>query len=336
MRTFTDQEVDWLTSNYATLGLKKCAEILNRKANVVGPKARSLGLSCRKGPAPRPYDPDAIIMAYKSIGTIEKVAKHLKVSEENVTKVLREVGISGRPTTPFEKHKKGIIIDYIENKLSYKAIGIKYSLSGDQIRYGLRRSGLVQPDRQGHYANRKSTYASWVIKYGKEEADCRWIEYKAKLIKNARRGNESPRFGKAPPQGTGNGWKGWYRGHYFRSLREVAFMLSCDDAQTSWECAERKEYAIRYIFMDKERTYRPDFVIGNELIELKPKKLHTSRLVVAKKLAAEAFCTEKGLTYRLIDIEIDTKRIKKAFEEGLIKFDRDYEERFLAYIKASA
>ncbi len=336
MSKFTTREIDWLRANYAKLGRKKCAETLGRGSNIVGFKAVSLGLRCRRGAARRQFNAASVIRCYRSLKTVERVAKHLKTGEEQVSRVLKSAGISGRPQTPFEEHKDAIVADYLEGKTSRKDIAAKYGLSDDQIKHGLKKLGLNDRSRWGHVINRKSTYEYWVAKHGKDEADRRWVEYRDKLNRNARRGKAHSRFGKPPAEGSGNGWKGWYRGAYFRSLREAMFMLNAERDGIEWKTAETKEYTVYYTFMGKTCTYRPDFIVGRDLWELKPIKLHDSPRVTAKRLAAEAFCRERGLTYRLEDIAIDKGRVHEALKDGRIRFDRDYEERLLAYIRASA
>ncbi len=32
-------------------------------------------------------------------------------------------------------------------------------------------------------------------------------------------------YGRPSPQGSGNGWSGWYKERYFRSLRELMFLI---------------------------------------------------------------------------------------------------------------
>jgi hypothetical protein len=32
-------------------------------------------------------------------------------------------------------------------------------------------------------------------------------------------------YGKPSPQGSGNGWSGWYKGKYFRSIMELSFIV---------------------------------------------------------------------------------------------------------------
>lgn len=335
-QNWTETEVEWLRENYAALGSVACGTYLNRSAKAVAKFALKRGIpkGKRRYPPRRIYDEAAIYKAYETTKNLKEVAAAFNTDYNRISTILKRNGVEVKPYSRFREFQEEIVTDYLRGDMSNVAIGKKYGLSNDRIAEGLKELGIFDPLRRNRFPHRKSMYECWMKRYGKEEADRRMAEYSAKKSLCSS-GSNNPMYGKAPPEGAGNGWKGWYRGHYFRSLREVAFMLRCDDAQTSWESAERKEYTVRYVFMDKEKTYRPDFVVGNELIELKPKRLHTSRLVTTKKLAAEAFCAERGLTYRLIDIEIDAERIKKAMDEGLIKFDRDYEERFLAYVKAS-
>jgi hypothetical protein len=134
-------------------------------------------------------------------------------------------------------------------------------------------------------------------------------------------------YDKPTPQGAGNGWKGWYKEHYFRSLRELMFMIQADDKGVIWVSAE--SIRIPYLWNGNQRTYRPDFRVENRLIEIKPKRLHTSPLVSAKQEAAKLFCATHGLIYELIDMSIDSGKIYDSYVKNLIRFSHDYEQRFL-------
>ena len=83
----------------------------------------------------------------------------------------------------------------------------------------------------------KSVYEAWVEKYGIEEADKRMVACKKKHSKN-NSGSNNPMYGKPSPNGSGNGWKGWYKERYFRSLRELTYMLELEESATSWVSAE--------------------------------------------------------------------------------------------------
>lgn len=109
------------------------------------------------------------------------------------------------------------------------------------------------------------------------------------------------------------------------------FMIKMDEEGVSWRPGE-KGHSIPYRFMDRDRTYRPDFIVGNVMYELKPTRLHDTPSVTAKRIAAEAFCLVRDMEYRLIDIEIDEDVLKAALDKGDIRFERDYERKFRAYV----
>lgn len=180
-------------------------------------------------------------------------------------------------------------------------------------------------------SNRKPIYDCWLNKYGKEIADQKLESFKAKLsIRNSGEGN--PMYGKPCPCGGGNGWSGWYKGWFFRSLGELSFMVNTIELQNlSWLSAETKECAINYID-DKgnKRTYFPDFLVdGTRLIEIKPKKLWNLDTNLQKKKYAEAYCKEKGWIYEMIEpISLSFNELQVLYNSGLIKFTKKYEYIF--------
>ena len=64
---------------------------------------------------------------------------------------------------------------------------------------------------------KKSVYYWWEKKYGKEAADTKLLNFK-KILSNKMSGEKNPMYGKPSPPGAGNGWSGWYKGWYFRSI----------------------------------------------------------------------------------------------------------------------
>lgn len=179
----------------------------------------------------------------------------------------------------------------------------------------------------------RSVYSIWLQKYGKEIADKKMAACKEKQSK-ASSGKNNSMYGKPSPKGSGVGWKGWYKNVYFRSLREVSYLIHLDENNITWVPAEKKQYTIKYINWDgAERTYRPDFIINNEkLVEIKPKRLHETPNIIAKTKAALIWAAENNLKYEIIDFEINYDKILNALNSGLLKFDRDYKERFLKYL----
>ena len=93
---------------------------------------------------------------------------------------------------------------------------------------------------------------------------------------------------------------GNYKGFHFRSSLELKYMIEyLNDVQ--WRSGESKDFAIRYTFENKTRTYYPDFIIGTRVIEIKPTYLFNEPIVVAKSEAAIKWCESKGFTYEMID-----------------------------------
>jgi hypothetical protein len=137
-------------------------------------------------------------------------------------------------------------------------------------------------------------------------------------------------FGKPSPQGSGNGWSGWYKNWFFRSLRELSYMIKVlEEQQLNWKTPD-KSFKILYIdYAGKNRTYFPDFIIDNRVIEIKPLKLHNTPKILAKKKAAEDFCKSQNMTYELIDpIMLSKEEIKSLYISGQIKFLDKYDTKF--------
>ena len=81
-------------------------------------------------------------------------------------------------------------------------------------------------------------------------------------------------YGKPAPIGSGNGWSGWYKGWYFRSLLELSFMINVIERfNMPWISAENQTYKISYVDTNlKQRNYYADFIIDNKyIVECKPK-----------------------------------------------------------------
>lgn len=174
---------------------------------------------------------------------------------------------------------------------------------------------------------------AYIERYGEEEGLVRFAALQAKHRANSS-GSGNPMYGKPTPQGSGNGWKGWYKGHYFRSLREAMFMVGMDNKDVAWMHGEK--VSIKYLLDGRDRTYRPDFIVGTQMIEIKPIKMHRSPLVQLKAEAGRAYCLANQMTYKLIDIQIDSGAILKKLDSGDIKFAGDYEARFRAYVAMSS
>jgi hypothetical protein len=165
--------------------------------------------------------------------------------------------------------------------------------------------------------------------YGKEKAN----KMKNNLsILNS--GSKNKMYGKPSPQGSGNGWSGWYKGWYFRSLIELSYMVNVIEKNGwQWVDAEAKKYKIPYVKDGIKRNYFGDFIVNNEeFIEIKPRKLRNSERVLLKEEAGIKWCKEHNLIYNIVcDDEFDKladSEIDRMVSQGIIKFIDRYQRKY--------
>jgi Zn-finger nucleic acid-binding protein len=215
----------------------------------------------------------------------------------------------------------------ISRKKSYK--NSKYKTK--EFRKKLSES--VSGEKNGMYG--KSVYDVWVEKYGKEKAD-KLEKERSKKISKSMSGKNNPMYGKPSPQGSGNGWSGWYKGWFFRSLKELSYMINVIERfNLKWESCEKGKFAIEYVDVnDKKRNYFPDFLIENKyIVEIKPKKLWNSFNIKLKQKAAEKWCNKNGYVYKIRDIELNEDKILELYKKGDIKFMKKYNDKIIGYFK---
>jgi hypothetical protein len=196
--------------------------------------------------------------------------------------------------------------------------------------YRTKYSGKNSPRYGGD-----SNYKIWLKKYGKEVAEEKMGEYRKKQSINSS-GENNPMFGKPSPNGSGNGYSGWFDKTYFRSLRELMFLIYAKRFNMDIENLEKKKYKIPYEdYTGKIRNYFGDFIVnGRYFVEIKPKKLQSSPKNISKKEAALVFCKENDLIFKYIDPPINNKLLKKHHKRGDIKFLPKYEIKFQEYNKS--
>jgi len=179
--------------------------------------------------------------------------------------------------------------------------------------------------------NTRPVFEIWKEKYDEETYNEKVKELKIKQSK-ASSGKNNPMYGKPSPNGSGNGWSGWYKGWFFRSLNELSYMVQIIKRfNLSWESGEQQKYKISYINWEgKQRNYFPDFIINEKyIVECKPKRLWQSTNVQSKASAAEAFCKAKGMKYKLVECsKLSFEKIKELHDSGDIKFTEKYEEKY--------
>jgi hypothetical protein len=178
----------------------------------------------------------------------------------------------------------------------------------------------------------KTFYEIWVDKYGQNIADEKLKSYKQKQSISSS-GENNPMYGKPSPNGSGNGWSGWYNGWFFRSIMELSYMVKVIERfNLKWESGETDKYKIAYTdYKGTNRNYFPDFVINDKyLVEIKPKNLFKSESVSLKKESSIKFCEENGMKYKLRSVSnLNNKEITDLYLTGKIKFTDRYEEKFI-------
>jgi Zn finger protein HypA/HybF involved in hydrogenase expression len=172
-----------------------------------------------------------------------------------------------------------------------------------------------------------SNHESWTKKYGKQVADEKQEAFKNKISKIFS-GEGNPMYGKPAPIGSGNGWSGWYKGWYFRSLLELSYMIFVIERfNIKWESGESKKNRIEYLYDGVIKNYFPDFILNEKyVIECKPKKLQKTEINKIKMEYAKIYCESNGLVLKMRDCrKIKKNELIELYKSGNIKFIEKYE-----------
>jgi hypothetical protein len=273
-------------------------------------------------------DEKAILDLYSRSTSIRAVARKLGCTTYIVQRTLKKHNATSKNWTLVERCKAEIIADYLSFAMTNAQMAKKYGISYQVLKVAFRRWKIIVPNRNtllrkngAWKTNGGHIYERWLAKYGKDIADKKRESWLTNSNAKRRRGKNHHGYGKPPHARAGRGISGWYRGHHFRSLKELAFMIELDSQNKKWQSGEKGEYQVKYQFEGKERTYHPDFVVENSVYEIKPKKAHADLLVLCKKEAAEKVFAQKGMCYYLVDVEARKTPIHTAFHAGLIRFD---------------
>ncbi|GJQ43802.1 MAG: hypothetical protein JETCAE03_33000 [Ignavibacteriaceae bacterium] len=142
--------------------------------------------------------------------------------------------------------------------------------------------------------------------------------------KNKLTGSKNHMYGKPPPTGSGNGWSGWYKNWYFRSLLELSYMINVIERfNLKWESAEKRKYRINYVdYNGKNRTHFADFVLNNKyLVEIKPKNLFNTTNNTIIKEACINYCNQNNLIFKMIEpTKIKQEIVFNLYKNNEIKF----------------
>ncbi|MFA5395709.1 MAG: NUMOD3 domain-containing DNA-binding protein [Methanogenium sp.] len=123
-------------------------------------------------------------------------------------------------------------------------------------------------------------------------------------------GSRNPMYGKPAPKGSGRGWCGYLDSIYFRSLLELSYLYYLIEHKIKFENAEKRKYRIPYVDeFGTDRTYYADYVIGKEIIEIKPKFAMKFDRNQKKAEAAYEWCKKNGMFYQILNPDMLTKNV---------------------------
>ncbi len=142
--------------------------------------------------------------------------------------------------------------------------------------------------RQMHEFRKGKT---WEELYGEEKANELKRACSQRMI-----GEKNPAYGKAYERGGRSKIQGVYGGIRFRSSYELSWLV---DVLTLGVCVTVPK-RVKYMIDGRQRTYLPDFQVGNVIIEIKPFDLTQHRVNLLKFEAAQHFYTLHGLEFRVV------------------------------------
>jgi len=200
----------------------------------------------------------------------------------------------------------------------------------------LRISGMTKGEKCKKYGN---DYWKTNVKWLKEQKSKNGhrqqvIEAVAKMSKKERRikygrsGKNNGMYGKPSPKNSGIGYTGYYKKIFFRSLFELSYLSTVNINTIK---GAEKSISIKYKYNGNERTYKPDFIIGDCVIEIKPKNFIDLDINKIKFEAARKWCFTNNCEFKVIhDIKyLSTIEIKNLLNRGDLVFTSKSFNRFV-------
>lgn len=182
-----------------------------------------------------------------------------------------------------------------------------------------------------HFLSKYNTEEEAVIKY---KENC-----KSKSL--AQSGSNNHQFGKPSPKGSGNGISGYYKNYYFRSLLEYKFIKMMEEYELDFICNDVNISTLPEkvtIKLPSGRTYTPDFLVGDDIVEVKSFYNLTSKDTLAKidvglKFVAESKIHDSYLIFTEKNIIHNDKNTIIDYDSGSLTIDDGKKLRFLKILK---
>lgn len=131
-------------------------------------------------------------------------------------------------------------------------------------------------------------------------------------------------------------FKGYYKGWFFRSLKELSFVLLCEENGQKWQSAETEELSVTYTDVyGKKRKHFADLLVDKHIIvEIKPKAYQKSKTVKLKSQAMQQFCNKNGYHYMVVSPKIvPIAKLKELVDKNEILISEELQTKFSKYIK---
>ena len=171
----------------------------------------------------------------------------------------------------------------------------------------------------------------WTEKYGIDIANQKYTDWKSKLGLS---GELNPAYGKPAHAKSGRGIKGWYNELFFRSLLEMQFIHYCCINQIKIKSAESNEHLIEYKDVNNNsRTYHPDFILDDVIVEIKPNNLipyHLLKINAGYKSYGDQY---KVYTEYDFPLMVNKEKLVTLVSLGTLKFVPNDYERALKNIR---
>ena len=131
-------------------------------------------------------------------------------------------------------------------------------------------------------------------------------------------------------------FKGWYKGWFFRSLKELSYVLLCEKNGLKWRTAETDEFSVTYtdLYGKKKKHWADLFVDDHIIVEVKPIKHQKGKTVQLKAEAMKKFCEEKGYTYMMVaPRKVSKQDLQDLIKNDMIQFTDDCKDKVSQYLK---
>jgi len=265
---------------------------------------------------------EQIINCFYAGLTMAELSDEFGMANHTLRGVLRAHGVALRSkgelnTLSVSLEKATLMKEAYERTLSLRLVGRQFGYCNASVKKAILEyyPDFVLSDKT------PSNEQIWMHEYGEAKGREMYRRHMRAIAKK-NRGRLGPR-----PSNTSGGYgvKGWYNGFFFRSLKELSFILA-NETSHKIESAEGL-IRVKYRDGDRFRYYYPDFVLDDkDIVEVKDKYSMSDTKVLAKMKALKRFCKGTRYTCRIEDISLNQAAIKTLYLEGKIVFSSRHDE----------